>query len=127
MDSKFLFIGELADQAWIRLLESAVDPFGKLEFVSMQALDTIDWEPFCLAFLDAAGTDDLRKTIEDLHRRNPAMHVVIVTHSPTWSRALEAKNAGASGYIPRFISKTELSEKIREILRSPVAPLRKDG
>lgn len=123
MDDRFMLVGERKDVNWIQMLQRAIAPFGTLDVISPTALDAINWQNIRLAFVDTVAVGDAVGMILNLRKRNKAMHVVVVTYSPTWRRALEAKQAGASQYLAKSLPQAEVQEAIAKVLQSEAPPL----
>jgi len=82
-----------------------------------QAVDYADKNPIDLAILDIK----LKKmsgiqVLKQLKRLHPELKVIMLTGYPTIETAREAIELGAGEYCVKPIDKTELEEKVAEIL-----------
>lgn len=123
MEGRFLLIGEQVDVNWIEMLARAVAPFGPLSVLAATELEQIDWQEIRLVFVDVLTVSDMPKMIRTLRQHKDDLRIIVVTYSPTWTRALEAKQAGASHYVARSLGEEDLRKLVDTVLQSPVPPL----
>ncbi len=123
MESKFLLIGEQVDINWIEMLARALAPLGSLSVLPATGLEQVDWQGIRLVFVDALSISDMPKMIRALRQRKDDLRIIVVTYSPTWTRALEAKQAGASQYVAKSLGEEDVRKLVDTVLKSPVPPL----
>jgi len=113
----FLLISEKEDSSWLSVVAAALAPFGRLQIApSQQALSLIQQQAQRMVILDAADVEDPSKLIADIRTIRPGSCVVVATASPTWRRARDAFQAGATDYIRKSLSREELRQAFVEAL-----------
>jgi len=116
----FLLIGRLEESSWPPALAEALAPLGRLHIVSEQeAFEEIDNTRYDVIIVDATAVKEVAPLVARLHARQPEARMVVATLSPTWQRAREALQAGASDYIRKSLNREETLAAIRDILRRP--------
>ena len=113
----FLLISEKEDSSWLSVVAAALAPFGRLQIApSKQALDLIQQQAQRMVILDAADVEDPSTLIAHIRTIRPGSCVVVATASPTWRRARDAFQAGATDYIRKSLSTEELRQAFVEAL-----------
>ena len=120
MKKQFLMVGDRRDSIWIQTLERAIGASGQLEVVPESDLDQVDWNGVCLAFVEPGAAVEILPMIQKVRRYKEDLRVIVFTYNPSWKRALEAKDSGASHYVAKSQGEEELQKAIQTVLRSPV-------
>lgn len=95
-----LFIGR--DIPWYRVLREALKPHGDVTQTTLEEAEKeLRRRKYTLIVVDTLGLfeEDIRSTVNRLHKLQPQSHIVFASASPTWRPAREALRAGASDYI----------------------------
>lgn len=120
MQAKFLWINDAREQYWLQILQQALDSLGILE---TGTTDTIlaggCMERYDSVIIDATVVEDLPDILLRIQKWQPDTKIVVVTVSPTWTRARTAFQAGASDYIRKSTNPDELRTIFERILRRP--------
>lgn len=116
----FVLVSEEEETLWPQVLRRALSPLGELRILSEdKAVQVVTTSPTPLVILDAAVVRDVAGLTSRLKRERPDLHVVIATASPTWRRARQALQAGASDYIRKSLDEEELRAQIEAVLHLP--------
>jgi DNA-binding NtrC family response regulator len=101
MPINFLLISRPEDTGWPRILEQALSPLGQVETVSEQdaAERLVQYECGAVVIIDAAAVEEVPALVSRLRDRCPGSRIIVATASPTWQRARDAFQAGATDYI----------------------------
>lgn len=112
-----MLVSEEEETLWPRVLRRALAPLGELRILSEEkAVQVVTTSPVPLVILDAAAVQDVAGLTSRLKRERPDLHVVVATASPTWRRARQALQAGASDYIRKSLDEEELRAQIEAVL-----------
>ncbi|MGQ9598886.1 MAG: response regulator [Anaerolineae bacterium] len=116
----FLLVSEEEESLWPSVLRRALAPLGELQVLSEEkALQAVSARPVPMVILDAAGVRDVASLTSRLKKQRPDLHVVVATASPTWRRARNALQAGASDYIGKSLEEEKLRAQIEAVLKLP--------
>lgn len=119
----FLLVSNKPSAQWASILREALSPLGKLHIASeADALHKVLVQHYAAVIVDAGAVHDVASITRDLCQRWPQARVVIATTSPTWKRAREALQAGATDYIRKSLDKKELYSEIKAMLSSSLLP-----
>jgi DNA-binding NtrC family response regulator len=120
---RLLFITTgVADSQWIAVLERAVAPLGELNVIKMDDAMQQIHEEYGIVMVDATVVENVEEYVSRLRTENPESRIVVMTASPTWTRARAAYQAGAIDYLPKTLSEEELRRNFKEILLRPLPP-----
>lgn len=111
---QFLLVGE--DQFWPTRLSEAIEPLGHLNTATLlKATQIVQENDYALIILDTTVIDeaDAVEFIKRLRKIKPEARVLVVTASPSWTRAREVFRAGAVDYIKRSINIKELRDEVQ--------------
>jgi DNA-binding NtrC family response regulator len=113
IENGILLISKTADSTWLSVVAAASARFGPLDIVPLQeALDLLRQQPRQMIIVDAADFDDPPRLVTQIRAVHPGARVVVATASPTWRRAREAFQAGATDYIRKSLSIRQLQEAL---------------
>jgi DNA-binding NtrC family response regulator len=116
-ENDFLLISKTADSTWLSVVAAALAPFGPLDIVPLQeALELLRHQHRQMIIVDAADFDNPSGLVAQIRAIRPGARVVVATASPTWRRAREAFQAGATDYIRKSLSIGQLQEALSEAL-----------
>ncbi len=122
--NNMLLICEQETSSWSSAVVAALAPFGHLQILPVErALALIRRQTQQLIIVDAACVPDAPALVMDIRRLCPGARVVVATASPTWRRAREAFQAGATDYVRKSLSTTELREAFASALRKTTPPI----
>jgi len=121
--NNMLLVSDKKDSSWLSALIAAIAPFGYLQIAPMnEAMDLIRQGTAQLIIVDAAEVDDVPALVAGIRALRPETRVVVVTASPTWRRAREAFQAGATDYIRKSLSQKKLRAAFSEALKKMPLP-----
>lgn len=119
----FLLVSEGRDANWQDVLERAVHPLGHLEIVSADlAVNRVMQHTYKAIFVDASATDDFSLLTSRIRGQQPDARILVITAAPTWKRARDAFQAGATDYMRKTLSKDDLFEALQAALAKPLVP-----
>ena len=122
-EKDFLLISKTEDSTWLSVVAAALAPFGPLDIAPLKkALDLIQQQPRQMIIVDAAEVDDASGLVAQIRAVRPGARVVVATASPTWRRAREAFQAGATDYIRKSLSIGQLQEALSDALEKTPPP-----
>lgn len=111
-----LLIGT-ADAYWRQLLVETAGAYMAITALTFEdALVTLQQQPYLLTILDAGAVGRVGAAISQIKALQPRMVVLVVTASPTWTRAREAFRAGAVDYVRKPNQRAELDDLVRNAL-----------
>jgi DNA-binding NtrC family response regulator len=117
MKAKFLFISGTEGLYWLPILKDAADSLAVVDFEEKEkAVELILQQNYDIIFVDATVVDDIPALISGIKRYKHNANIVVVTATPTWTRAREAFYAGAIDYIYKSSSKSETLSALQTIL-----------
>lgn len=117
MQATFLLIDEAREHYWPELLSDALAPYGTLYIKNSEdAILFIRQACPDLIVIDATELEDIPALIARLRTECPAGKIVVVTASPTWTRARAAFRAGALEYIRKSVNVAELRTLFESII-----------
>jgi DNA-binding NtrC family response regulator len=99
-----------------RLIDSL--PVGDVDLVSAgEALERLERSSYRVAIVDAGAADDPAGLVELMHASQDGTRIIVVTTSPTWKRARQFYQAGASEYLSKILDLDRLRERVGQYLR----------
>jgi DNA-binding NtrC family response regulator len=117
----FLLISGSFDPYWGQILAQALESLGTLQVSTepdaAMLLRSITYD---LIIIDASGVEQAPRLIERIRAEQPDARVVIMTASPTWTRAREAFLAGAIDYTRKSLDLDEIRSVIQSALNKPL-------
>lgn len=117
MTRSFLLIGTAKESMWPLVLEQAIAPLGNLRLVShSQVEQAANEHAYDAIIIDMGAVPNPIELITCLHVKQPQARIIAATASPTWQRAREVLQAGATDYIRKSLDKARLQSKIQRIL-----------
>lgn len=121
--ARFLLINGSFDPYWTQILTRALEPLGALQVGAERDADVLlRSTTFDLIIVDTSGVEQVPRLIERIRTEQPDARVVIMTASPTWTRAREAFLAGAIDYTRKSLDPGEIASVIQAALNKPLAP-----
>lgn len=118
MDGKksFLLIDNAQSQHWHMMLREILAPLGPLEVVvEDEAVGLVMTQRFDLIVVDAA-VRSVPLLVARVRAQHPWGSIVVASADPSWLRAREAFQAGASDYISKTLDRVETLASIRAVL-----------
>lgn len=120
MGIAFLLIGNREESPWTQALAEALAPLGELHVISEQeAFKGIERERYDVIIVDSTVIKEVVPLVAGLRIRQPTAKLVVATLSPTWQRARDAMQAGASDYIRKSLNTQETLAAMKKILSRP--------
>lgn len=117
MGITFLLVGNREESPWAQTLAEALAPLGELGIISEQeAFKEIEHKRYDVIIVDSTVVKEVAPLVARLRVQQPEAHVVVATVSPTWQRARDAMQAGASDYIRKSLNKQETLAAMKKIL-----------
>jgi len=118
----FLLIGHKGESHWPLVLSQALAPLGNLEIASEEEMDERFQNQYEAIIIDAGAVNEVPSLVSHLRVRCPETPIVVATASPTWQRAREAYQAGATDYIRKTMDQEELYAILADILSRALLP-----
>lgn len=120
MGITFLLVGNREESPWAQTLAEALAPLGELRLISEQeAFKEVERERYNVIIVDSTVVKEVVPLVTRLRAQQPEARVVVATASPTWQRARDVMQAGASGYIRKSLNKHEILTSMKKILDQP--------
>ena len=117
MPYTFLLIGEKMETRWPLVLERALSSLGKLAVVSEEgAGQLLAKNLYDVIIVDAGAVQDTPDLVSRLRTGQPQAQIIVATASPTWQRARESLQAGATDYIRKSQDEKKLLSDIQTTL-----------
>jgi DNA-binding NtrC family response regulator len=123
MNKHFVFVFKQENPAFVKVLQHVLSPFGLVDLVHWDKIDSIQPDQYTLAFLDAGivadeeGPDNLTQFVSEVCQRWPIAKFILITASPTWRRAKEVLQAGAVDYIRQTLDEDRLRRELNMSLK----------
>lgn len=120
---RFLLITRSEDDPWRMHLEETLAPLGCLDVVEKDlAIDQVLKRNYVAIVVDAAAVSEFSILVARIRAQIPQARVIVTTASPTWQRAREAFQAGATDYVERSLNASDLFASLEAALAKPVMP-----
>ncbi len=117
MKSPFLLITDPRKRSWLRVVEEALAPLGKLDIEGEgKASRLIQHERYKIIIIDTSHIKDLSELFLQIEKRLKDTRVVVATAKPDWKEARQAFRLGAVDYIHRPMTVDDLRSRFRAIL-----------
>ena len=117
MQATFLLIDGAREHYWPQLLGEALASYGTLHVKTAEdAIPFVRQAHTELIIIDATAIEDVPGLIARLRAERLDPKIVVVTASPTWTRARSAFRAGALEYIRKSLNILELRATFENIL-----------
>ena len=117
MPYTFLLIGEKMETRWPLVLERALSSLGKLAVVSEESAgQLLAKNLYDVIIVDAGAVQDTLDLVSRLRTGQPHAQIIVATASPTWQRAREILQAGATDYIRKSQDEKKLLSDIQTTL-----------
>jgi DNA-binding NtrC family response regulator len=121
--ARFLLINGSGDHFWRKVLEEALAPLGALQVGSEEnAIDLILAGGYDLVFIDATRIKSVPLLIGRMRAQVPGVRAIVITASPTWRRAREAFQAGATDYITKSLNGDVIRSAVQAALVKILPP-----
>ena len=121
--ARFLLITGSPNSYWQSILSDALIPLGTLEATSEKdAVELVLRNTYDLIIVDATTVSGTPTLVTQMRSRRWDSRIVVATDLPTWTRAREAFQAGATDYIRKFLDKEELLAVLRIALAKVLPP-----
>ena len=121
--ARFLLINGSGDYYWRKVLEEALAPLGPLQVGSEEnAIDLILAGGHDLVFVDASAIRSVPLLVSRMRAQVPGVRAIVVTAAPTWRRAREAFQAGATDYISKSLDRDEIRSAVQAALAKILPP-----
>ncbi|HJQ70237.1 MAG TPA: hypothetical protein VKA70_14770 [Blastocatellia bacterium] len=119
----FLLIGGANDKYWQEVLQETIAPLGSLQVVTEEsAMKHVLKQDYTAVFVDAGNVSDFALLTSRIRAQQPGARVVIFTSNPTWHRARDAFQSGATDYIYKAVEKEDLLSSVKGALSKRVLP-----
>lgn len=120
MQANFLLINDSHEHYWLQVLQKALCPLGALQIGTTNTiLAGLLREHYDSIIVDATVVEDAPDILSCILEQQPDAQIVVVTASPTWTRARAAFQAGAVDYIRKSMNPDELRVAFERILARP--------
>ena len=106
------------DYPWSGILKDSLNPSDMLDFCNEDnVIAQITQRSYDLIIVDAAAVSSVPLLISRIRMKHNDARIMIVTNSPTWRRAREAFQAGATDYVQKSLDKKETILSIQTALK----------
>ncbi|MBN1453344.1 MAG: hypothetical protein JW963_20180 [Anaerolineales bacterium] len=108
---------------WQQVLQKATKSLGVLEVATAEeAEERVREHDYVLIIEDAVHIEDENKLAKTLRCIKSDARIVIVTASPTWTRAREAFKSGVVDYLPRILDEERLQTELETAMHRMLPP-----
>jgi DNA-binding NtrC family response regulator len=122
-EGRFLLIDGIRDHYWRQVLEEALAPLGTLQTGDeREAIKLVLQQSYDLVIVDATEVKNVPLLISRIRAQRLDARVVVATASPTWRRAREAFQAGATDYIRKSFDREEILFTLQAALGKILPP-----
>ena len=116
----FLLITGSLDPYWTEILTHSLEPLGTLQVGAENDVTSLLRDNFYdLIIIDTSGVEQAPRLIKQICAQQPNVRIVVMTASPTWTRAREAFRAGAIDYTRKSLDPDEITSVVRSALSKP--------
>jgi DNA-binding NarL/FixJ family response regulator len=120
---RFLLISNAQEKEKSQYLLETLCTLGDLQIArEKEAAKAISKKKYDLLIIDSGAVQDVISLVYSLHRQQPKSRFLVVTASPTWQVAREMFRAGASDYLDRSLTRSELCSRVKAVLALPPLP-----
>lgn len=120
---EFLMIGS-NEGYWYEVLQDALQPLGTVKAVTQEnAAAAVETQSYALIIVDATNVDQVPELVTRLRRVRSGTRIIVVTASPTWTRARTILRAGALDYVAKSLNTDDIINTVQEALEKVVPPL----
>ena len=114
MGYQVLLITGSQNTRWGTILNQSIEDYGDLLIVTDADYGrSLSRQPFDLIIIDASEVAETTQVVRETRRQQPDSRVIVVTASPTWQRARDAMQAGATDYLRKTQNVGELHRYLR--------------
>lgn len=122
-ETRFLLVNGSDDHYWRQVFEAALVPLGVLRVGREdEAIELILQQTYDLITVDATVVKDVALLVSRIRAQRPDARVVVVTASPTWTRARDAFQAGAIDYVRKSLDREEILSMVKAALVKILPP-----
>lgn len=112
----FLLIDNAQNHYWHTMLREILAPLGSLEVAGEdEAVKLVMSRHFDLIMVDAA-VSSVQLLVARVRAQHPSGGIIVASADPSWLKAREAFQAGASDYIGKTLDRAETLASIRAAL-----------
>lgn len=112
----FLLVGNETD-SWVTVLNKALSPLGELRVVSEDTAEsTLKQERFDVCLIDEGVVYNAAQLISYLHKHSVGIQIIAFTATPTWKRAKDILQAGATDYLRKSGDYKQVRSEVRSSL-----------
>jgi len=120
---RFLLINGSCDHYWREVLEEVLAPLGTLEVSrEEEAIKLVLLSSYDLILVDATAVGNVPLLVARIRAQRPEARIVVATASPTWARAREAFQSGATDYIRKSLNREEILSAVQTALVKILPP-----
>jgi len=106
---RFLLINGTRDHRWRQVLEEALTPLGSLQTGDeREAIKLVLQQSYDFVIVDATAVKNVPLLVSRIRVQRPNARVIVATASPTWRRARQAFQAGATDYVRKSLDREEI-------------------
>jgi DNA-binding NtrC family response regulator len=119
--AQFLLIEGSHDPYWSSVLAQVLTPLGYLQVGAANDLVVLlQGKIYNIIIIDTTGVEHAPQLIECICAEQPSARIIVMTASPTWTRAREAFLAGAIDYTRKSLNPDEIRSVIWSALNKPL-------
>ncbi len=116
MKARFLLVSGDEGHYWYQRLQAAISSLGTVDLVDERDIGTALQQDYRIVIVDATVVKDFSMLILTIIQKSPKAYIVVVTETPTWTRAREAFSVGAIDYIRKSSSQDEILSDLKMVL-----------
>ncbi|HXU38727.1 MAG TPA: response regulator [Blastocatellia bacterium] len=106
---EFLVISSSREHHWYETLRKTLAPVGTLRIeTEEEAVKLVMSVGYDLVIVDATVVDNVPLLLARIRAQRPSAYVVVATANPSWDKARQAFQAGASDYVSKSFDATEI-------------------
>jgi len=125
---RFLIVGDAPDDYGHQVLREALSTLGSWQVISeAEVVFVLQAQTYDVVVVDAGAVKSAPEVVSRIRALDCNARVVVVTLSPHWKIARAVFRAGATDYLSKSLSKTEILANFRSILERRVAVVRPDA
>lgn len=106
---EFLVISNSRERHWCESLRDTLAPIGPLRIEAEErAVELIMLGRHDFVIVDATVVDNVALLLARIRAQHPRAYIVVATANPSWDKARQAFQAGASDYVSKSFDATEI-------------------
>lgn len=114
----FLLVSQATETPWVQAIQRVLSTLGEWRILpEREAVNAISRHRYDLVIIDAGAVRNAASLVSRLQAKQVDLRTVVFTSSPTWQRAREVLQAGATNYVRKSLDEKEIQAAIESTLR----------